>query len=99
MANSLARTARNYPLSSPNNGYVGSTSTNPAGPGTAANYVILTGFNGSSFTLNGLTGTTGDGRARIAGFQIVSVPEPGSMILFGLGAVGLFAMARRRRSA
>lgn len=90
----LTAAGGNYPLSP--NAFVGSTSTNPAGPGTAANYVILTGFTGSSFTITGLTGTTGDGRARIAGFQIIAVPEPASIGLIGIGALSL--VARRRRT-
>jgi hypothetical protein len=90
----LTNEGANYPLSP--DAFVGSTSTNPAGPATAANYVILTGFTGSSFTITGLTGTTGDGRARIAGFQIIAVPEPASIGLIGIGALSL--LARRRRA-
>ncbi len=33
------------------------------------------------------------------GFQIQSVPEPGSLVLCGLGAIGIFALARRRRTS
>jgi hypothetical protein len=93
----------NYPLSSPGNvnGYVGSTSTNPAGPGVAANYVVLTGFSGSDFTLVGLVGLVGtnaDGRARIEGFQIVGVPEPSSLVLCSLSAIGLLVAFRRRKA-
>jgi hypothetical protein len=89
----------NYPLVGGVNGYIGSTSTNPAGPGTAADYVILTGFTGSSFTLTGLSGTTGDGRAKLDGFEIIAnTPEPGSIAaLVGMGGMGLVCLVIRRR--
>ena len=41
-------------------------------------------------------GTTGDGRARPNGFQIVALPEPGGLSLLVLGGAGI--LARRRRS-
>ena len=85
----------NYPLAGGVNGFVSSTSTNPAGPGSAANYVVLSGLTGSNVTITAAAGTTGDGRVRPNGFQIVSnVPEPTSLGLIGLGALGLL---RRRR--
>ncbi len=84
----------NYPLS-PN--YVGSTASTPAGTGsTASNYVTISGFTGSSFTITGINPNfSGDGRPRINGFQIVALPEPASVGLLGLGAISL--LSRRRR--
>ena len=69
---------------SPN--YVDSGASTPAETGsTASNYVTITGFTGSGFTLTGINpNLSGDGRPRINGFQIVSVPEPASCLLFGL---------------
>src|SRR5947209_404082 len=64
--------AGNYPLAGGTNGFVGSTSTDPAGPASAANYVILNGLTGSTVTISAAVGTTGDGRVRPNGFQIVS---------------------------
>jgi hypothetical protein len=93
----------NYPLVGGTNGFIGSISTNPAGPGSAADYVILTGLSGTSFTLTGIEGTTGDGRVKLDGFQIIAnTPEPGSVVaLAGLAGMGLigFALRRRRRNA
>jgi CSLREA domain-containing protein len=70
----------NYPLAGGTNGFVGSTSTNPTGPASAANYVILNGLTGSNFTIQAAVGTTGDGRVRPNGFQIVS-PNSGAITL------------------
>lgn len=84
----------NYPLAG-TNGFVTSTSTDPAGPGSAANTVVLNGLTGSNVTITGLSGTTGDGRVRPNGFQIVPTPEPASLAVVGLGSLGL--LARRRR--
>jgi len=38
-------------------------------------------------------------RWRVAGGQIVAVPEPATIALAGMAAVGLFAVARRRKAA
>jgi len=86
----------NYPLAGGTDGYIGSSYATAEGPATAANYVILEGLTGSSFTLIGVNGSTGDGRARINGFQVVAVPEPGSALL-GIGLTALLGTARRRR--
>ena len=50
----------NYPLADGTNGYIESIAATAAAATTASNYVLLTGFTGSSFTL---TGVTGSGRA------------------------------------
>jgi len=86
----------NYPLAGGTNGFVGSTSTNPAGPGSAANYVSLDGFTGSNFTITGAAGITGDGRVRPNGFQVVSAPEPGTISLLVVGGATL--LGRRRKA-
>jgi hypothetical protein len=86
----------NYPLAGGTNGFVTSTSTNTAGPGSAANTVVLNGLTGSNVTITGAAGTTPDGRVRPNGFQIVSVPEPTSLAVAGLASVGLLIRRRRR---
>lgn len=93
----LAGGGANYPLAGGTNGYIGSTSTDPAGPATAANYVILDGLTGSNFTITANSGATGDGRVRPNGFQVVAAPEPGSLSLLALGGTAL--LARRRKAS
>jgi hypothetical protein len=60
----------NFPLAGAN-GFILSTQT-ASNTNFAANAVRLTGLTGDSFTLTGVNGTLGDGRARPTGFQIVS---------------------------
>jgi hypothetical protein len=82
-------------LSGPD-GFIEGLATDPAGPADAANYVRIRGLTGDSFTITGLLGATGDGRARPNGFQVVSVPEPAGLGVVGLGLLALSARRRRR---
>ncbi len=59
---------------------------------TTPSYVKLSGFTGSDFTL---TRGSGGGVPQISGLQIVSVPEPSSAALIGLGGIAL--ILRRRK--
>jgi hypothetical protein len=73
-----------------------------AASGVYANYATLTGLTGSSFTFSFLNGTTGEGRSRINGFQVLSnmaVPEPSSLALAVFGVLGLGAWSLRRKGA
>jgi hypothetical protein len=65
------------------------TGSNP----TAADYAIFSGLTGSSETIT-FTASV-DGAGGIAAFQIVSVPEPGSMALAIMGGLGVLLMKRR----
>ena len=88
-------------------GYVLSTDTTVdlTSPGTisvddsidSGNYVKFSGLTGSSFSLVAAAVDTSDGanRNKIAGFQIVQVPEPSSMALVMLGFGGLLLKRRR----
>jgi len=74
-------------------------SANSADTAAEANFIVFTGLTADSFLLkteeiNGGTGTTL--RATINGMQIVAVPEPASIGLLLLAAMGLLA---RRRAA
>jgi hypothetical protein len=63
------------------------------------NYVRFTGLTGGTVTLSvnalGLEGNLA--RNKMAGLQIVSVPEPGTAALFGVGALAGMLVLRRRR--
>jgi hypothetical protein len=81
-------------------GYVLSTDTT-LGAGSdidQGNYVLFSGLTGSSFTLDMDAINAGSlDRNKVAGIQIVAVPEPGTFALAGFGAVcGLLAWRRRR---
>lgn len=67
-----------------------STSTTGANP--TADYVIFSGLTGGSQTVN-INSQSGGG---ITAFQVVGVPEPGTMALAALGGASL--LFRRRRS-
>lgn len=80
----------------PFGGFVQSTATNP-GDATLSNYVVLSGFSGAGFSLIGEAQS--GARPAIVGFQIVAVPEPGTITLAVLGAGAILLMVRRRRQA
>jgi len=62
--------------------------------GSAGNYIVFTGLTSTNFTLRGDKSTT-DARVGFAGMQIITVPEPSSAALLGLG--GLALILRRRK--
>ena len=63
-----------------------------------ANYLVFTGFTDPEFTLTA-TPTEGGGtmRAPINGIEIVAIPEPSTLMLLGLGMLGITGLALRRR--
>lgn len=90
----------NYPLGGADPfggaaGYIGSQDTN-AGNTNPSNYTLFTGLTGSTLTISGVAGGSGDGRSRPNGFQITQVPEPSSTLLVLLGSVALVLRRGRR---
>lgn len=61
------------------------------------NYVVFRGITGDSFELfvADAYGSDGRGRNKFAGFQIVEVPEPATLVLLGLGS--MIAVRRKRK--
>jgi hypothetical protein len=68
--------------------FIQTTDTTGANP--SADYAVFSGLTGSSQIISSTISAYGG----IAGFQVVAVPEPGSMALLGLG--GLAVLLRRR---
>jgi hypothetical protein len=69
------------------------TDTTGSNPTANADYAIFTGLTGASQTLDYTASVAGAGG--IAGFQIVAVPEPGSMALAAMGGFSALLMNRR----
>ena len=62
--------------------------------GDVGNYMVFNGLTAASFTISDNGSSGGGGLPAIAGIEIVSVPEPSSAALLGLG--GLALILRRR---
>lgn len=69
--------------------------TDTIGVNPGADYAIFTGLTGASqkLTLNMLSGN--DNWGGIAGFQVVAVPEPGTLALASMGGLAVLLMKRR----
>ena len=77
---------------SPTGNAVFTQTTDTGGSNPDANYAIFSDLTGSSDTLT-LNIANGGG---IAGFQIVAVPEPGTLALASLGGLAVLALKRRK---
>jgi len=66
------------------NAFINAGSGATQGTAGTGNYILFSGLTNASFTLTGVH-STDSARSGINGFQIVAIPEPGSMLLMGLG--------------
>jgi len=66
--------------------------TDTLGNNPSADYAVFSGLTGSSQTINVNIPNWGG----LAGFQIVAVPEPGTLALAALGGLGMLMLRRRR---
>ena len=89
----------NYPLGG-TNGYIVSQDDNVADGWTTANAILFSGYTGDTFTIDAAPApgvAPGPYKLTVNGIQIVvTVPEPSSTALLGLG--GLALMLRRKRN-
>jgi hypothetical protein len=65
--------------------------TDISGANPSADYAVFSGLTGSSQTIMSTISSYGG----IAGFQVVAVPEPSSMVLSGMGGLAVLLMSRR----
>jgi hypothetical protein len=83
-------------VSGANASFIQSTDTTGANP--TADYVVFTGLSGSSQTITVTPGDMNPNDAAwvgLAAFQIVPVPEPGTLALAALGGIGMLMFRRR----
>ncbi len=85
-------------------GYVISTDTTQSGgsgtsnlTNTVGNYVEFTGLSSSSFTASYVGVGNANPRLKVAGFQVVAVPEPATLGLMIVGTLIIGLGGRRRR--
>jgi len=77
-------------ISGANASLIQTTSTSGGNPN--ADYAIFTGLSGNSQIITTAIPSYGG----IAGFQVVAVPEPGTVVLASLGGLGVLWLRRRR---
>lgn len=85
-------------ISGANASLIQSTDTTGANP--TADYVVFSGLSGSTQTITVSPGDTNPSDSAwvgLAAFQIVAVPEPGTMALAGLGGAALLVLASRKK--
>lgn len=87
-------------ISGANASFIQSSDTSGANPG--ADYVVFTGLTGSAQTLTVTPGDQSPADAAwvgFAAFQIVAVPEPGTLALAAIGGIMALVLGRRSKSS